>query len=114
MENIVCFGCGADGEAFASMVEGKVGISYFLDNRQDLWGSKTVSGYHICQPSLKTCAGRKIIVTTTRYYQEIKKQLEGYGLQEGSAFETITDFLMKHDETGNDVKPQIFLRGFPE
>lgn len=110
MENIVCFGCGADGEAFASMVEGKVGISYFLDNRQDLWGSKTVSGYHICQPSLKTCAGRKIIVTTTRYYQEIKKQLEGYGLQEGSAFETITDFLMKHDETGNDVKPQIFLR----
>lgn len=110
MENIVCFGCGADGEAFASMVKGKIRIAYFLDNRQDLWGNITISGYHICQPSRNTCEGKKIVVTTTRYYQEIKKQLEGYGLQEGRAFGTIIDFLMKHNEIGNDVKPQIFLR----
>ena len=110
MENIVCFGCGADGEAFASMVKGKIGIAYFLDNRTDLWGNKTVSGYNICQPTREACAGRRIVVTTTRYYQEIRKQLEGYGLHEGSDFETITEFLMEHPEMGSDIKPQIFLR----
>lgn len=110
MESVACFGCGADGEAFSSMVEGKIEISYFLDNKQDLWGSRTAGGYNICQPAKEACTGRKIVVTTVRYYQQIRKQLEGYGLHEGSDFWTITEFLMEHEEIGNDVKPQMFLR----
>lgn len=114
MKSIVCFGAGVDGCNFISVVRNKVKIEYFLDNVQ----SGQIENYQIYKPSKECCAGKGkyIVVTTTRYYESIKKQLESYGLRESIDFVSDVEFLMAHHELldgdyeRDNLKLHLFLR----
>lgn len=108
MKSIVGFGAGIDGHTFIAMAEGKVQIEYFLDNVH----RGKIEAYDIYAPSKETCQGKYIVVTTTDHYNDIKKQLEGYGLSEQVDFVSVVEFLVIHKamlkEEGKE--PQLFLR----
>ncbi len=94
MQKIVCFGTGRDGKAFLSIASTKVAVDYFLDNHKaGKW-----EGYRVYPPSKEKCEGKFIVVTTTEYYVQIKKQLETYGLQEKKDFISLLSYLAVHDE----------------
>lgn len=111
IRSIVCFGTGRDGKAFISAVSSEVQVEYVLDNyRQGLW-----EGYMVYSPSRKACEGKYIVITTTGYYQQIKRQLEGYELQEGIDFVSVLTYLSEHawifEKVSNSVlKEHLYIR----
>lgn len=106
MDGIVCFGAGDEGETFANMVEGKIEIKFYFDNIIE----GKIKNYRICRPSKEMAAGEYIVVTTSQYYDLIKKQLEGYGLEEGKNFTSIYEWLIKNKIGNCDKNLYLYLR----
>lgn len=88
---IVCFGCGNLGKDVIRRVRqyDNIEIAYFLDNGK---GGKRFEGYLRYLPSKELCEEHKIVITNARYEEEIKKQLQDYGLEEYKHFEDYQDF----------------------
>ncbi len=100
IKKIVCFGCGMDGKIFITMIKQQkveVEIEYFLDNKVGYDEGK-FNGYNVFKASLENCKGKTIVVTTSKYYYDIKEQLKNYGLEEKVDFFSVEGFIMLHKE----------------
>lgn len=94
MKTVVCFGTGIDGHTFIKIVKDKVKIECFLDN----YRQGKLDGYDIFTPSKEECSGKYVVVTTTKHFHAVKRQLEGYGLKESKDFVSVVDFLTQNHE----------------
>lgn len=77
-KKVICFGCGDFGKYFIEVYGSYISIECFLDNSPST--ERTFLGYKRYIPSKEICKDKFIIVTNIKYYPEIMRQLETYGL----------------------------------
>lgn len=102
MEHVVCFGCGNLGKYFAETYGKYLTIDFFLDNHVEM--DSKFCGYDRFVPSAEMCRNVFIVITNLRYYQEIAKQLNGYGLTENYDFISISEFEKKNPTIRKDLR----------
>ena len=79
-ENVVLFGSGADGRHILMILKDiGVKVHSFCDNNSELWGT-FVDSVPIISPNELLKDNNTIIITSSKYHSEIKKQLEKLGL----------------------------------
>ena len=97
-KNIILFGAGENCEIVLELLEVvqlKGNVKYIVDNNTELEGD-FLQGVEILQATPEKCITAEddvIFVTSDYYYEEIKKQLVGYGLKEEINFFNARDYL---------------------
>ncbi|MDR0570073.1 MAG: hypothetical protein LBG71_02470 [Clostridiales Family XIII bacterium] len=83
IDNIILFGCGENGGIARTLLK-KIGanVTYFCDNNPDLWGY-VCDGLPIISPDKLCGMDGTVMITTSidKYRNEIKCQLEDYGIK---------------------------------
>lgn len=103
---IVCFGCGNIGKDMIRRLSryDNIEIAYFLDNGK---GEKEFEGYLRYLPSKEICEKYKIVITNDRHKEEIKKQLQDYGLEEYKHFEDYQHFFADYQMRRRENYPLL-------
>lgn len=77
-KNICIFGAGNLGRAMAAEFEANnIRVDFFCDNDEKKWGEKIENLICISPLELEKIKEETIVIICTRYYKEIKKELEG-------------------------------------
>ena len=98
LDNIVIFGAGACGKEFGDILE-KCGVSFcfFTDNDEKKWGLEW-HGNKIFSPEILRHGSFHVIMTSSAYQQEIRRQLLGYSNLDmtWSGLDEIREKVIKH------------------
>lgn len=85
------FGCGkVGGECFGVLKEIGVEVKCFWDNEKSRWGT-IFKGVNVCNPQNICTQAPLIIIASTKYEEEIKKQIESMGLREKENYVCYSD-----------------------